>query len=73
MSVWRTGAQVTLDFNTGLKDVKNLGASHAMNADVMSRPWPGALRFRLGKEPDASNGFSIVTHGGAIHEMPAIT
>ena len=72
MAVWRPGAFVTLDFreSAGVRNVQNLGASQAENAEVQPSPYPGSIRVRLAAEPDVDNGFSIHAHNGKVGDLP---
>ena len=79
VALWRAGAVITLDFWTplgegGRGDVRQIGAQHATNAEVLGGGGqPGTMRFRLKGEPNELNGFNFIGHGGIIHAHPIIT
>ena len=76
MAIWRPGSEVTLNFAAVLEDpspVAELFVSHSSNADLLEAPGRGVIRVRLSSSPGESNGFTLVGHGGEIHDHPEIT
>ncbi|KAL3910720.1 MAG: hypothetical protein SGPRY_008955, partial [Prymnesium sp.] len=76
MAIWRPGSEVVLNFASVLEEASSVAGmfvSHASNADLLEPPVRGAVRVRLSSTPGDAHDFSLVGHGGEIHDHPDIT